>query len=128
MKKVSRRAFARTAVVAAAAAAVMPATLAQTSEPAPPKTTPAEPKPPANSTVLPPASQAEVDARVNWILTKYGSRLSDGERADIRRLIQGGQQGLDAMRAYQLDNAAEPASTFRIYRASTAKSGKKVAK
>lgn len=128
MKKVSRRAFARNALVAATAAAVLPGALAQTTEPAPPKTTAAEPKPPANSPVLPPASQAEVDARVNWILTKHGSRLSDDQRADIRRLIQGGQQGVDAMRAYELENGAEPVLAFRIYRGSTPRAAKKVAK
>jgi hypothetical protein len=116
VKKVSRRAFARDALVAATAAAVLPAALAQT-QPAPPKTTAAEPKPPANTPVLSPASQSEVDARVNWILSKYGSRLDDGQRADIRRLVQGAQQGIDAMRAYPLDNSAEPAPGFRIYRA-----------
>jgi hypothetical protein len=115
VKKVSRRTFARDALVAATAAAVLPSVLAQT-PPAPPKTTPVEPKPPATAPALSAASQAEVDARVNWILTKYGTRLDDGQRADIRRLLQGAQQGVDAMRAYPLDNGAEPAPRFRIYR------------
>ena len=128
MKKVSRRAFARNAIVAATAAAVLPGAFAQTTEPAPPKTTAAEPKPPANSPVLPPASQAEVDSRVNWILSKYGSRLSDEQRADVRRLIQGGQQGVDAMRAYALANGNDPAPGFRVYRAARPSPAKKVSK
>ena len=28
----------------------------------------------------------EVEARINWIFTKYGSRLNDEQRADIRRI------------------------------------------
>ena|SRR5436190_6356478 len=103
MKKISRRSFARSAAIAATAAAVIPAAIAQT-----------PPAPAAPS--LPPSSQAEVDARVQWIFTKYGSRLNDAERADIKRLIAGGQPDIDAMRAYAIDNALAPATPFRIYR------------
>jgi hypothetical protein len=99
MNKLSRRSFARNTVIAAAAAAVAPNLLA-------------EEKPPA----LPAASQAEVDARVQWILGKYGARLDEVQRADVRRLIAGGQSSIDAMRAYALENANDPATPFRIYR------------
>ena len=115
MKKISRRAFARDAIVAATAAALLPSAIAQT-QPPPAKSTPAQPKPPDNPPALSAASQAEVDARVQWITTKYGSRLSDEQRADIRRIIAGGQSGVDAMRKYDLENAAGPAEPFRIYR------------
>ena len=99
MNKLSRRSFARNTVIAAAAAAVVPNLLA-------------EEKPPA----LPAASQAEVDARVQWIIGKYGARLDEAQRADIRRLIAGGQSSIDAMRAYALENANDPATPFRIDR------------
>jgi hypothetical protein len=105
MSKLSRRAFARDAVVAATAAAVLPNVLAQT----PPAAT-EKPAP------LPIASQAEVDARVNWIFTKYGARLDETQRADIRRIISGGQKDVDAMRAWPLPSSAEPAAPFRIHR------------
>ncbi|MBV8516699.1 MAG: hypothetical protein JO197_04775 [Acidobacteria bacterium] len=59
---------------------------------------------------------AEVEARIAWILGKYGDRLDETQRADIRRLVSGAQPGLDAMRAYPLDNSVEPATLFRIYR------------
>jgi hypothetical protein len=58
----------------------------------------------------------ESEARIAWILGKYGERLDDQQRADIRRLVAGAQPGLDAMRAYPLDNSVEPATLFRIYR------------
>lgn len=115
MKKVSRRTFARDAVVIATAAAVAPVLIAQTQPPAP-KTTAAEPKPPTAPPALSAASQAEVDARVQWIVTKYGAHLNDEQRADVKRLVSGGQAGIDAMRKYDLDNGAGPAEPFRIYR------------
>jgi len=55
------------------------------------------------------APNAEVEARIQWIFTKYGSRLNDAQRADIRRLVTSGQPSIDAMRAYPLDNSVGPA-------------------
>ena len=98
MSKVSRRAFAREAFAAATAAAVLPSALAQT---------PPQPAPPPNP---------EVEARINWIFTKYGARLDDAQRADIRRIIAGGQKDVDTMRAFPLPNSVEPATIFRVYR------------
>ena|SRR5712691_5902737 len=115
MKKISRRSFTRDAIVAATAAALLPSAIAQT-PPAPPRSTPAESNPPDNPPALSAASQAEVDARVQWINAKYGSRLNDEQRADIRRIITSGQAGVDAMRKYDLENASGPAEPFRIYR------------
>jgi len=96
MPKVSRRAFAREAVVAATAAAVLPNVLAQAPPSAPPV--------------------PEVEARIHWIFTKYGARLDDAQRADIRRILAGGQKDIDAMRAWPMPNSVEPAAPFRIYR------------
>jgi hypothetical protein len=47
------------------------------------------------------------------ILAKYGSRLTTAEEADLRRLLVEGQDALEKLRAYPLDNADEPAATFR---------------
>ena len=104
MPKITRRSFAARAVAAVAATAAVPELLAQVA----PQTQATPPKTPA----LPPASQAEVDARVNWIFTKYGARLDDTQRADIRRIIASGQPAIDAMRAYPLTNADGPAGAF----------------
>jgi hypothetical protein len=107
----TRRAFARDVSLAAAVAAVLPEVLAQTAP------TPAAPKPaePPTAPALSAASQAEVEARIQWIFSKYGSRLDDAQRADIRRLITGGQSGIDALRAFPLDNSVAPAGAFRVY-------------
>jgi hypothetical protein len=115
MKKISRRSFARDAMLLAAAAAVAPAAIAQT-DPAASKTTAAQPKPPDNPPALSAASQAEVEARIQWIYAKYGSHLNDEQRADVRRLVTGGQGGVDTMRKYAIENAIGPAEPFRIYR------------
>ncbi len=58
----------------------------------------------------------EAEARIAWILGRYGDRFDDAQKADIRRNIRGAQSGFDAMRAYPLDNSVEPATTFRVYR------------
>ena len=99
----------------ATAAAAAPMLIAQTQPPAP-KTTAAEPKPPEAPAALSAASQAEVDARVQWIDTKYGAHFNDEQRADVKRLVAGGQSGIDAMRKYDLENGTGPAEPFRIYR------------
>jgi hypothetical protein len=60
-------------------------------------------------------NSAEVEARIQWVFTKYGSRLNDEQRADIRRIITGGQPAIDAMRAYPLGNEVGPPVPFRVY-------------
>ena len=57
----------------------------------------------------------EVEARINWVFTKYGSRLNDEQRADVRRIITSGQPAIDAMRAYPLGNEIGPPVPFRVY-------------
>jgi hypothetical protein len=108
----TRRAFARDVSLAAAVVAVLPEVLAQT----PPVPKPGEPPPLAPPT-LSKESQAEVEARIQWVFTKYGSRLDAEQRADVRRLITGGQSGIDALRAFPLDNSVAPAGAFRVYSA-----------
>lgn len=85
--KISRRAFAS---LVAASALVRTGSAAETSNP-------------------------EVEARINWVFTKYGSHLNDEQRADIRRIITSGQPAIDAMRAYPLGNEVGPPVPFRVY-------------
>jgi hypothetical protein len=106
----TRRAFARDVSLAAAVAAVLPEVLAQ----APPVPKPGEPPPPAPPE-LSAASRAEVEARIQWVVAKYGSRLDAEQRADVRRLITGGQSAIETLRAFPLDNSVEPAGAFRVF-------------
>lgn len=58
---------------------------------------------------LSPESRAEVEARIQTILNQYGSRFSDAQKADLRRLCVLAQPPLDRLRAYALENGDGPA-------------------
>jgi len=58
-----------------------------------------------------------VEMKVASIFRKYGERLSDEQRADIRRIMAESQEGLEKMRAFKLENSDQPADAFRAYRA-----------
>jgi hypothetical protein len=114
---ISRRDFAKRTALAAAAATVLPSELlspsaarAAASPPLPQQTTTEAPK-------LSPASRAEVDAKIQAIFRRYGSRLSDAEKADVRRLMTEGQKPLEELRAFPLENGDGPATVLRPYRA-----------
>jgi hypothetical protein len=102
---ISRREFARRAAFVSAAASLAPANLlgAET-VPAPP---PAQQ--PVNTPKLSPESQAEVDSRIQSIFAQYGSRLSDAQKIDIRRLSTEAQPPLDRLRAFKTENGDGPA-------------------
>jgi hypothetical protein len=112
--RISRRDFARRAALAAASAACLPSQLL--AEPAV-----APPAPPQQAEEkLSPESQAEVDAKIQAIFRKYGSRFSDDQKTDIRRLVAEGQKPLDAMRKFPLDNSDQPANVLKLYPEATA--------
>jgi hypothetical protein len=106
---ISRRDFARRAALAAATAACLPSQLL-----ANPSVAPSAPPQQADEK-LSPESQAEVDAKIQAIFSKYGSRFSDGQKTDIRRLVAEGQKPLEAMRKFPLDNSDQPANVLRLY-------------
>jgi len=62
------------------------------------------------------SAQAEVEMKVASIFRKYGDRLNDEQKADIRRIMAESQEGLEKMRAFKLENGDQPADTFRVYR------------
>ncbi len=108
--RISRREFARRAAIASAAASIAPATALAT--PAPhvvPMAPPAEPPQAADFPKLSPEGHAEVEARIQSILSQYGSRFSDAQKTDIRRLCNLAQPPLDHLRAYALANGDGPA-------------------
>src|SRR5689334_1107861 len=61
------------------------------------------------------SAQAEVEMKVASIFRRYGDRLSEEQKADIRRIMAEGQEGLEKMRAYRLENGDQPADAFRAY-------------
>ena len=62
---------------------------------------------------LSPSAQAEVEMKVASIFRKYGDKLSDEQKADIRRIMAETQEGLEKMRTFKLVNSDQPADTFR---------------
>jgi len=62
------------------------------------------------------SAQAEVEMKVASIFRKYGDRLNDEQKADIRRIMAESQEGLEKMRAFKLENGDQPADAFRAYR------------
>src|SRR5438270_8731580 len=122
---ISRREFARRAALASAVAAVAPAAMA-TPEAAPNEHSPvvhvdgerrfsdtsrtvAPDQQPVDLPKLSPESHAEVEARVQTILSQYGGRFNDAQKADLRRLCHLAQPPLDRLRAYALENGDAPA-------------------
>jgi hypothetical protein len=65
------------------------------------------------------SAQAEVEMKVASIFRKYGERLSDEQKADIRRIMAESQEGLEKMRAFKLENSDQPADAFRAYHSET---------
>jgi hypothetical protein len=102
---ISRREFARRAAFVSAAASLSPANLISVESEA--MAVPAQQT--ANAPKLSPASQAEVDSRIQAILSQYGARLSDSQKADIRRLAAEAQPPLDRLRAFPTTNGDGPA-------------------
>lgn len=99
---ISRREFARRAAFVSAAASLSPAELLArepAADVAPPLQTP-----PPSGPKLSPESQAEMESRVQAVFTQYGSRLSDAQKSDLRRLAADGQAALDRLRAFPTDN------------------------
>jgi hypothetical protein len=62
------------------------------------------------------SAQAEVEMKVASIFRKFGDRLTDEQKADIRRIMAESQEGLEKMRAFKLENGDQPADAFRAYR------------
>jgi hypothetical protein len=62
-----------------------------------------------------PADQAEVESKIEAISQRYGDKLSEAQKADIRRLVKEGQKPLDAMRKFPLGNADQPANVLKLY-------------
>jgi hypothetical protein len=109
----SRREFARRAALVAAGIAAAPGSsmggppAEAYSKPSPAQQTPSD-------AALSPAAEAEVESKIQFILQKYGSRLDETQKTDIRRLVKEGQKPLEKLRAYALENSDAPALVLRL--------------
>ena len=109
---VDRRRFTLGAAAAAAGALISPSEALQQAG-AKPADTEAK-KIQAALAKLSPAAQAEVEAKVSSVFRKYGSRLNEEQKADIRRILAETQEGLEKLRAFPLDNGDQPITVFKV--------------
>jgi hypothetical protein len=63
---------------------------------------------------LSPGARAEVEMKVSEIFRKYGSRLSEEQKADIRKVMAETQDGLEKMRSFVLANSDQPATVLQL--------------
>lgn len=117
---ISRREFARRAALATASAAAIPAALFAEIKKRPERAECAVhnslPQETRQEAVLRPEvspSETEIENKFESILSKYGTRFSDEQKADIRRLLGETQKQLDRLRAYALDNSDQPATILK---------------
>jgi len=122
---IGRRRFTVGAAAAAAAALIRPAEAIESVPAAAPAQPPAQAQSVTGSVQdmtqkalakLTPQAQAEVEVKVANIFRKYGEKLSAEQKADIRRVMAEGQEGLEKVRAFVLENGDQPATVFKLYR------------
>jgi hypothetical protein len=101
---ISRREFARRAAIVSAVSMVPASALPVETSSAEPRLTQA-----AGTPSLSPAGQAESEARYQAILAVYGSRFSETQKTDLRKLCFLAQEPLDHLRAYPIENGDAPA-------------------
>lgn len=99
---ISRRNFGRRAALAGLATALTPSAL------------PAQGRG-GNQTPLPAQDQAEVDAKFNDMVRKYGDRLSDDQKTRARGVFGRHQRMLMRMREFPLENSDVPATELQLY-------------
>ena len=123
---ISRREFARRAALGAAVAAAASTELILPAVGAAPS--PRSAQSPTEGPKLSPEGRADAEEKISAILRKYGARLSDEQKTDIRRMVMEGQEPLERLRAYPLANSDEPATVLRLERAAAAPKSSKPAR
>ncbi len=109
-RKLSRREFAREAVLAAAVAAIPFDMAAQQDKAA----SPAKPPQAAPAAELSPAAKAEAQQSYQAVMQKYGDRFYTEQKNDIARLLEQQQKAIEAVRAFALDNGDEPGTVLKL--------------
>lgn len=98
---ISRRQFARRAALLSATVTVAPV------EALLPATSSAQAQ--QSATQLSPESQLEADSRYQQVLSLYGERLDDAQKANIKKMCTELQPTLERIRKYDLQNGNAPA-------------------
>jgi hypothetical protein len=110
---ISRREFGRRAALGSAAALV-PAELAKMQE----KPSSASEKSAQASAVdeddLSPAAHAEIEARYQSVIRKWGDRLDEEQKRRVRQILVENQRMLEPIRAFPLGNSNPPGPVLRF--------------
>lgn len=101
---ISRREFARRAAIVSAVSLVPPNSLRLNAT-----SNQASSQQPPDTPTLSAQGQAESEARYQAILSTYGSRFSEAQKTELRRLCFSAQSTLDRLRAYPIENSDSPA-------------------
>jgi hypothetical protein len=97
---ISRRKFATNALLTTAAATFAAASTTATATPS---------QSPTTAPALSEASQSESALRLQTIVTIYGTRFSDDQKAALKKICNSMQSSLDRLRAYKTENSDDPA-------------------
>ena len=109
-QKYSRRDFAKKAVLISVAAPIAGAPAVASDKILRPYSGGQQlPNLPAHFPKLSDQSRIEAEQRHGAILAQYGSRFSDDQKADLRRLCYVLQPSLDKLRSYPIQNGVSPA-------------------
>ena len=106
---ISRRTFTKAAALTTAAAIAPTSILSQESKAAPDA---AKEQSPSLGPRLAPQSQAEADLAYETLMKKYGSRFTEEQKQEVKRLVNVQQSGLDKLRGFSVTNGDEPATVF----------------
>lgn len=63
---------------------------------------------------LNPTESAEVEARYNEAMRKYGSRLTDEQKQRIRGILTANERMMSRIREFPLDNGDAPATVLKL--------------
>lgn len=114
---VSRREFGRRAASAFAAAAIAPAALfPQERGAAPPASGGATQQAPDVSD-LSAAARAEIDAKVENAIRRWGDRMNDEQETRLRTIITRHVRMLETVRKFPVKNGDSPASVLKLFTA-----------
>lgn len=108
----TRRQFGRGAVAVIAVAALAPAsaTPQRGDAPAPPQQGP-------DVSDLSPAARAEIDAKVENAIRRWGDRINDEQKTRLRTIITRHVRMLETVRKFPVKNGDSPASVLKLYAA-----------
>jgi hypothetical protein len=111
--RISRRDFGRHAA-AVAALALSPGTLVGSPQDSDRERNPEAKLPNNRDEGLTPEQSQEVEAKLANIIRKYGNRLSDDQRAHLRRILTYNEKMLVSTRSFPLQNGDPPASVLKV--------------